>query len=414
MGSVLSQYPPFAQSQTPKPISRFHAIVVDKVNEYELLRGASEGDTRTSASTTSDPDNTGDGEVDTAGRCSIWSWPTALVEVPVDDLTQVAVVSWRWDGDKQGRGSRNIASAIRYAKTLGIRYLFIDLVSVDQKLSGDDLLRQVIAFSTLFKTIPVIAAYDEIGEEFRSVTRRPWILNELRLFRYNPTKIIYVGHNGQGTKWKPELAEMFDPGLEILYAVKPSTVMGELKKFEFGDVLERTWNSSFTYSIFGVLCGEIGMTSISDFKFIMPAYERVFTTMEEQKWSRNDYLLTALILSAFCSGDKGRNQWIELASIKLDRYTRERKRASPNWVDLHISLIGVHIATLVDYQSEHSDRFSIQETLPNAERVIFKAVGLASEYSKNMKERRKSLALNRQTVAPLPQVEVVSISLQHE
>lgn len=386
----------------PEPVSEFRAIVVDDVDEDELLQGASQGDTDTDINT----------DTDTAGPRPGWTWPTALVKVPVDDLSQVAVVSWRWDGDKQGWGSRNIASALRQAKKVGVRYLFIDLVSVSQNLSGDALLKQVVAFSTLFKTIPVLAAYDEIGENFRSITRRPWILNELRLFRYNPTKIVYVGHNGQGTKHNPELAERFDPGVETLFSAKPFTVMGELKKFEFGDVLERSWNSSFTYSIFGVLCNEIGMTSISDFKFILPAYAQVFITAEKQEWSRNDYLLTAAILSQVTSGDMGRNHWVEIASMKFDRYTREYKRVSSNWTDQHIFLRGVHIATLVDYENEWTgtDRIELKG-LPNAERIIFEALGLTSEYKKNMKERHDSLKLHRQTTAPLPKVEIVSVDL---
>lgn len=58
-------------------------------------------------------------------------------------------------------------------------------------------MEQVVAFSTLYRTIPVIAAYDKDGEIFSRTIYRPWIFNEARLFRYNPTKIMYVGHSGR-------------------------------------------------------------------------------------------------------------------------------------------------------------------------------------------------------------------------
>jgi len=95
------------------------------------------------------------------------------------------------DGACQIRGSR-------IAKQKSIRYLFIDAVSIKQNLDGDGLIKRVAEFSALYKTIPVIAARDEIGEDYERTIRRPWILSEMHLMRSNPTHILYVGHNNQG------------------------------------------------------------------------------------------------------------------------------------------------------------------------------------------------------------------------
>ncbi|CAN9198238.1 unnamed protein product [Alternaria alternata] len=86
--------------------------------------------------------------------------PTQMVKIPFDNPDQVAVVSWRWDGDLQTKGSRNIVSVVRVAKQRDIRYLFIDIISIDQKLSPSDLIAQVAAFSALYTKTTVLAAYD--------------------------------------------------------------------------------------------------------------------------------------------------------------------------------------------------------------------------------------------------------------
>ncbi|CAN9150409.1 unnamed protein product [Alternaria alternata] len=127
--------------------------------------------------------------------------PTQMVKIPFDNPDQVAVVSWRWDGDLQTKGSRNIASVIRVAKQRGIRYLFIDIISINQKLPPSDLIVQVAAFSTLYTKTTVLAAYDlkekRVSDMIFTVFR-PWILNEMRLFRQNPGRIVYAGHSHQG------------------------------------------------------------------------------------------------------------------------------------------------------------------------------------------------------------------------
>ena len=120
-------------------------------------------------------------------------------------------------------------SAIRQAKKMGIKYLFIDAISIDQALRGDQLLQQIVAFSALYKTIPVIAAYDKRGDDFWETMRRPWILHEARSFRCNLTRIVYVGHNLQGT---------------VLVRGKDVKMRGGGIRSEFERMLDRVWKSS--------------------------------------------------------------------------------------------------------------------------------------------------------------------------
>jgi hypothetical protein len=205
-------------------------------------------------------------------------FPVCMMKLPVEGISTVAVLSWRWDGYKGCLGSRNVASAVRQSKKMGIKYLFIDAISIDQSLKGDDLIRQVMAFSTLYRTIPVIAAYDKADEVFRHTVLRPWIAEEARMYRYNPTKLVYVGHiSGGGASIR-----LFFSGEHIW-------------DYEFGLQLTHIWNGSHIETINGLLCGEVGMSEISDLRFIIAPCVPLLVTAYETM-SRNDYLLTALLL----------------------------------------------------------------------------------------------------------------------
>jgi len=85
--------------------------------------------------------------------------PTELVRLPVNNMPKIAIVSWRWDGHDRMYGSRNAYEAIKYARRAGIEYLLIDVVSIDQQIDSDNLIKQVIAFSELYNKLPVIASY---------------------------------------------------------------------------------------------------------------------------------------------------------------------------------------------------------------------------------------------------------------
>lgn len=145
-------------------------------------------------------------------------------------------------------------------------------------------MQQVLMFSVLYKTLPVIAAYDEINEDFELTTLRPWIFYEMRCFRDNPTSIVYVGHSNKGDRHKS--------GCPIFAMPVPQW----FTFYEFGCRIGFNWAVTFVPSVFGVLFGGIGMDSIADFRYLMPAFTQVLKLAYEQM-SRNDYLLTAAMIS---------------------------------------------------------------------------------------------------------------------
>ncbi|KAH8719554.1 hypothetical protein GQ44DRAFT_829225 [Phaeosphaeriaceae sp. PMI808] len=337
--------------------------------------------------------------------------PTQMVKIPFDDPNQVAVVSWRWDGDLQTRGSRNIASVIHCAKQRGIRYLFIDIISIDQTLPASDLIKLVAAFSALYTKITVLAAYD-MDEldclDLRYTVLRPWILNEMRLFRQNPGRIVYVGHSNQGSKSANYVSQGILP------------IQTQTTRSHFESLLEEIWRTSFVDSIIGVLLEEIGMSFVSDFKYIIPAYSHVFSVAYEQM-ERNDYLLTTAILCRIhgASGILIGGQDLE-RSIQYLRYCRYNFNQLPydkgsSFTFYEISLDGTPVALWNHkynfYQEYHRYEF---RTLPDTERVIFAALRLPeSEYENFVGEkeaRRACLVLDNRKEIPPPALEVIEVS----
>ncbi|KAL1637224.1 hypothetical protein SLS58_009411 [Diplodia intermedia] len=367
-------------------VSEWRALIVNEVDEADLLP-------LTMARNGKGPD-----------------LPTRMVKVPLEDPNQTAVVSWRWDGDLHFRGSRNISGVIFCAKKRGVRYLFIDVISIDQKLPGDALIEQVTAFSTLYKWIPVFAAYDMYDEQLKYTVRRPWILSEIRLFRYNPTKVIYVGHSGgDSTEMGP-----VDP-----YGVLPP----EVRQYRIGFELEEAWRASFADTIIAVLVGHVGMSSVADFKLIIPTYANILS-VAYARMSRNDYLLTVAILCRF-HGAPGSiiGEWGEPRNIQYltyDRYEFDLVDPEPqeyfnsSWLSYSIHLDEVHVASWQHKgnRPEMGDRYLFNPS-PDAEVLIFTALGLSeSEYRDFVAkegERHASLTLDHAKWLPAPAVEVVEL-----
>ncbi|KAE8157738.1 hypothetical protein BDV40DRAFT_292397 [Aspergillus tamarii] len=140
--------------------------------------------------------------------------------------------------------SRIIASAVQLAKTISIKYLFVDQIAIDQSLDGDALIKKVLAFSALYKTITVIAAYDMVDEAFE--------------------KTVYRPHSNQGAKRLPNRVI----GLLSMVGV-------DLWQYEVVRQLYLNWAGTFSETITRVLCKDIGMESVCDFKFILPLYALV-------------------------------------------------------------------------------------------------------------------------------------------
>jgi hypothetical protein len=270
---------------------------------------------------------------------------------------------------------------------MGVRYLLIDLVSVDQQLRGDALMRAVVEFSDLYGRIPVIAAYDQVGvgtTEWTRIMRRPWILREARAFLSNKNRIVYVGHvPGQGTH----------------------------ESLGFRHMLERIWSSSFTHSILHVLCGQVGMHTPSDLRFIMPEHAKLLSVAYEQM-SRNDFLLTAAILAQVPVEDLRLNEEIDLGEVDFHRYTCSSAPGGSYDSNQDLHLDGKKVATWMShynlYMGHHRRKL---EVTPNAEQIVHRALGLSDnefeQYSARADERRRSLLLPPSDEADSQEIKIV-------
>ncbi|KAB8262972.1 hypothetical protein BDV32DRAFT_147147 [Aspergillus pseudonomiae] len=362
-----------------QPSSEFMALVVDEIDEESIVHG------------------------EQLGRATK-PVPVRLVKITAENISHMAILSWRWDGDIHS--SRNIASAVQLAKTMSIKYLFVDQISIDQSLDGDALIERVLAFSTLYKTITVIAAYDKGDEDFKKTLHRPWIFSEMRLYRYNPGQIIYVGHCNQGSKpisWsnQPILDPLFRPHL----------------CYKFSMYLSQNWTGSYLDTIVHVLYQEIDMASICDFKFIMPPYARVLSTAYETM-SRNDYLLTAAILCVVHARSSGPLlPSLEDMDYRRYRFSKARKRFCKGKVRYNILLDGVTVANWEDWCGVHkSAHFYMLSVVQDTEQAILKALGLTDpeflrEYALQEEARRSCLILPKEETVPLPTVKIASVVL---
>ncbi|KAJ8115855.1 hypothetical protein OPT61_g2585 [Boeremia exigua] len=294
-----------------------------------------------------------------------------LVHLNGQKPSEIAVLSWRWDTDEGSHPSRNLWNALCLAKELGFRYLFVDVISVDQSLTGTDLLNEVFAFTELYKTIPVIVAYDRYDTDILLTMRRPWITNEILALRENPTRVIYAGHNDQGVVHGP--APFHPNWVDIL----PHKLRGTA----FAYMVNRIWRSGLCPSIIQLLTGENSMHTISDLKFLMPEHSEMLSTACDTM-SRNDYLLTAAIL-----GQVGWDRtpledtpesgfgWHFFQNQVFERYTVVEVVCTEKWTLLDFVLNGVRVARWDHmhnrYHMVENYRLHVEE---DAERVLYGAL----------------------------------------
>jgi hypothetical protein len=243
--------------------------------------------------------------------------------VPRAGASNQAILSWRWDVNSQNGTSRNITVAVAHASGIGVDYLFVDAVSVDQRLTGFSLVRDVADFTALFGYVPAIAAYDspnlaDDSRHFLRALRRPWIAREIRAMRLNPHKLQYVGHiPGQGTE----------------------------SDFGFAHMAERIWQTSFANSILYVLTGYCDMHDVSELALIMPEHSTLLSAAAEQL-PRNDALVTAALLSQLSTNDPRINEDIDLKNAAFSRYLLEQIDGSAGfWENWHILLDGKPVGT---------------------------------------------------------------------
>ena len=69
-------------------MAEWASLVVDEIDETELLRGTLQGDTKER------------------------SLPVIIAKLPVDDMSKIMTPSWRWDGEYQLHGPRNVCGVI--------------------------------------------------------------------------------------------------------------------------------------------------------------------------------------------------------------------------------------------------------------------------------------------------------------
>lgn len=242
----------------------------------------------------------------------IHSLPTRMVQVPEGDSSHVAVLSWRWDflHSALTDPSINIAQAIKYAKSRDIHFLFVDIISLDQNLSAEDLIPRVAHFGRLYESIPVIAAYDDPRLDFRYTMLRPWICSEIKRMFNNPHKIVYVGHCRQGTHITRSV-------LHWWLGYVPQSRMADTS---FTEQLRRVWVPGFITPVLELLNGHNSMANIHDFKYIVPSMAQIFIAAE--KLPSNDYLLTvALMLTPSQNYGRVGDYTIEGRFLALD-YTK--------------------------------------------------------------------------------------------
>ncbi|KAF2097125.1 hypothetical protein NA57DRAFT_57727 [Rhizodiscina lignyota] len=282
--------------------SEWRAVVVDEVDENELYLGA-DGRYQTLHDL---PTTTLRAVLSCGFKANIlfaWECPLATELLPNDD-PRVAILSWRWDGKalslNPASGSRNILRALTYAKMSGIRFLFVDIVSIDQTADKARLLEQVIAFSEMFKTVRVICAYEQSAGDTLDTLHRPWIKKEMRDMTFNPTVVTYLSRDVQEPSWQD--VDMYQRALG-------HHTGSDFIRFEYE--FSSNTGLDFTDTILRVLFGLLSMVSVNDFEYIIPGLASILSAADGQL-IREDYLMTAAILSQSVSerpSEGGREIW---------------------------------------------------------------------------------------------------------
>lgn len=249
--------------------------------------------------------------------------PTTELDRGALDPDQAAVVSWRWDLTPDG-SSLNLAAAVCAAQQAGRRYLLFDLVSVSQDQHKNKLIEDIANLGELFSSLPVFAAYDEVGvADWLQTMRRPWLFFEARAFHRNNQKLTYVSHQRQ---------------------------QGGKTSFGFRHMLRRVWTTNYTSTVLLVLADRTGIGELSDFVHIIPHHRDLLTAAHRQL-TRNDFLLTAAILCQVFYDDgrfhvASNDPSLDLSGIAFDRYAFSPTTGEDRVYDYYdILLDGKKVAT---------------------------------------------------------------------
>lgn len=145
--------------------------------------------------------------------------------------------------------------------------------------------------------------------------------------------------------------------------------------------LHGVWRRGFAEQILGIRGGDCSMTSISDLKFIIPIWARVFEVAYE-KMSQDDYLLIAAIWCKLNRTYLRVKNWNRIGSLEnSDRYTFRitSDKFHPAEYDLEVDILldGVAVAQWSDSYSTWRPRSKCcSRPLENAEAVILSALGM--------------------------------------
>jgi hypothetical protein len=295
--------------------------------------------------------------------------PTCVLHDPASRPDEAAVLSWRWDLEAGTGRSRNVALSLKYARECGIRYLVLDLVSIDQSQPKDDLLHDVVSLANLFTSLPVIAAYDERDatmDLWSRTPRRPWILSEIRAFCQNPTSVTYVGYR-HGAANRRHLSS----------ANEVSVIR----------------SSGYAARILEILYGRVAMTDVDDFSLILAEFTEPIAACR-RAFGRSDYLFASFLLTAqyeksqtVKAGEDYKNYGFRLDvhepifdKVGLQRFSVGAYHGPVrNYEFGHTLLLdGNEIAVWRSKMTSSFDRNWIA-ILPHAEQHIFDAIGLSSE-----------------------------------
>ncbi|RYP33653.1 hypothetical protein DL767_004648 [Monosporascus sp. MG133] len=363
-------------------------------------------------------------------------WREVLPVEPVcidNSHSGIAVLSWRWDTHEKGYGSRNLLAAIIQAKNEGYRHLLADVVSVDQDQSDTDvLLDQVARFSELYSTLPVIAAYDMQDCQLIDTMRRPWIVNEIQLYRHNRSSVTYVSHQpNQGAQ-----LDSFAPVRALALMGSVQGAMGspnqgymlgsDLVKYQFGDCLERVWATGLTNTLLRMIEGKAGMHDISDLRYIMPQYAAVLRAAFD-KMPRQDYLMTAAILSAIESDQEVvvSDETFASTSLSADMFKwygfnkvpRSERQATSTIHQYIITLGKTIVARLVDDTNSSGfwghGRATFQIAI-GAEKSVCSALGMATASVQRKKARGRRKPKEKKGVRWLRTFTIASVDLDAE
>jgi hypothetical protein len=176
--------------------------------------------------------------------------------------------------------SRNLRAALRAAKDLKKRYLFIDIVSINQDLKSDNLIAAIMEYSDLYTYVQVIGAYEHEGARVNENMLRPWIVHEYSLLHKNPNSTVLVCH--QNTKsFSTTEASLWTQRSLIRETLERQVAEGSDLQFALAALL--------------VLTGRVSMAEVSDFQYLLPHFgfviRKLYTSMQ-----RNDYLLSIALL----------------------------------------------------------------------------------------------------------------------